>query len=153
MLGLMAPDYLEREIYCCGPEDFMQSVREMLINFGFDMGHYHQESFQAPVDKTADAPDLDDVVPQESKAAEIVFSQSGVTTPCVQSDTILYAARAAGLNIPSGCTFGICGTCKVKKTAGDVVMVHNGGISDEDIEEGYILACCSNPIGRVEIDV
>jgi hypothetical protein len=31
-------------------------------------------------------------------------------------------------------------------------MVHNGGIAEEDIEAGWILACCSNPIGRVEID-
>ena len=45
MLGLMAPDYLEREVYCCGPEPFMQAVRDMLIGFGFDMDHYHQETF------------------------------------------------------------------------------------------------------------
>jgi hypothetical protein len=32
-------------------------------------------------------------------------------------------------------------------------MVHNGGISDDDIAAGYILACCSNPIGTVTIDV
>jgi hypothetical protein len=30
-------------------------------------------------------------------------------------------------------------------------MVHNGGISDDDVEEGFILACCSNPIGKVSI--
>lgn len=30
MLGLMAPDYLDREVFCCGPEPFMRSVREML---------------------------------------------------------------------------------------------------------------------------
>jgi len=32
-------------------------------------------------------------------------------------------------------------------------MVKNGVSSDKDIEAGYILACCSNPIGRVEVDV
>jgi hypothetical protein len=31
-------------------------------------------------------------------------------------------------------------------------MVHNGGISDDDVEEGFILACCSNPIGKVRIE-
>ena len=45
MLGLIASDYLEREVYCCGPEPFMQAVRDMLIALGFDMEHYHQESF------------------------------------------------------------------------------------------------------------
>ena len=66
---------------------------------------------------------------------------------------VLAVARASGLNIPSGCTFGLCGTCKIMKTEGEVHMVHNGGISDEDIEEGYILACCSNPIGKVVVEV
>ena len=31
-------------------------------------------------------------------------------------------------------------------------MVHNGGISEDDIAAGYILACCSHPMGRVEIE-
>ena len=55
---------------------------------------------------------------------------------------------SAGALIPSGCTFGVCGTCKVRKTAGEVHMVHNGGITEEDIAAGYVLACCSKPIGK-----
>ncbi|MGB0912734.1 MAG: 2Fe-2S iron-sulfur cluster-binding protein, partial [Phaeobacter italicus] len=46
-----------------------------------------------------------------------------------------------------------CGTCKVRKTSGEVHMVHNGGISDDDVADGYILACCSHPIGKVEVEV
>lgn len=42
---------------------------------------------------------------------------------------------------------GICGTCKVKRLEGAVEMAHNGGITDEDVEEGYILSCCSVPTG------
>ncbi len=48
---------------------------------------------------------------------------------------------------------GICGTCKVLKLDGQVHMVHNGGITDEDAAEGYILACCSKPLGIVTIDL
>jgi hypothetical protein len=32
-------------------------------------------------------------------------------------------------------------------------MVHNGGISDDDIAEGFILACCSHPMGAVTVEV
>jgi ferredoxin-NADP reductase len=153
MLGLMAPDYLEREVFCCGPEPFMQAVREALQGLGFDMDHYHQESFHAPlVIKEADVPELDDVVPDEDARAEITFARSGKTVKVRETDTILAAAKNNGLNIPSGCTFGVCGTCKVRKVSGDVHMVHNGGISEDDIAEGYILACCSNPIGNVEVE-
>jgi len=153
MLGLMAPDYLEREVFCCGPEPFMQSVREMLISLGYDMEHYHQESFGAPVATEAEAPVLDDIVLDEEAKASITFAASGVTATCTETDTVLAVAKGAGLNIPSGCNFGLCGTCKVKKVSGDVHMVHNGGISDEDIEAGYILACCSNPLGKVTVDI
>ncbi|WP_136683718.1 hybrid-cluster NAD(P)-dependent oxidoreductase [Falsirhodobacter xinxiangensis] len=153
MLGLMAPDYLEREVFCCGPEPFMQAVRDMLNALGYDMSRYHQESFQAPIETDGDSPLLDDVVPDADTSAEITFSASGKTVSCAQTDTVLAVARASGLNIPSGCTFGLCGTCKIMKTEGEVHMVHNGGISDEDIEEGYILACCSNPIGKVVVEV
>ncbi|WP_378948678.1 2Fe-2S iron-sulfur cluster-binding protein [Paracoccus sp. R86501] len=153
MLGLMAPDYLEREVFCCGPEPFMQAVRDMLTALGYDMDRYHQESFGAPIETEAEAPVIDDVAPDEDARAQVTFASSGVTAACAETDTVLAVAKRAGLNIPSGCTFGLCGTCKVRKTAGDVHMVHNGGISDDDIAEGWILACCSNPMGRVSVEV
>jgi len=152
MLGLMASDYLEREVFCCGPEPFMQGVREMLISLGYDMARYHQESFGAPVRTEAEAPPIDDVTPEEGAGAEITFTTSGITTACAETDTVLAVAKRAGLNIPSGCTFGLCGTCKTRKVSGEVHMVHNGGISDEDIAEGFILACCSKPLGQVAIE-
>lgn len=153
MLGLMAPDYLEREVFCCGPEPFMQGVRDMLNALGYDMARYHQESFGVPVKTEAEAPVLADVTPAEGAAAEIAFTLSGRTVPCGETDTVLAVAKRAGLNIPSGCTFGLCGTCRVRKTEGEVHMVHNGGISEEDVAEGWILACCSHPMGKVAVEV
>ncbi|SMO92960.1 hybrid-cluster NAD(P)-dependent oxidoreductase [Paracoccus laeviglucosivorans] len=151
MLGLMAPDYLEREVFCCGPEPFMQAVRDALAGLGYDMDRYHQESFGGPPQQAEAVPD--DIVPQDDAAAEVTFSASGKTAKCAQTDTILATARAAGIPIPSGCAMGICGTCIVQKLDGQVHMVHNGGITDDDIEAGYILACCSRPIGNVTIDL
>ncbi|WP_413207804.1 2Fe-2S iron-sulfur cluster-binding protein [Rhodospirillum sp. A1_3_36] len=153
MIGLIAGDYLEREVYCCGPEPFMDAVREMLIGLGYDMECYHQESFSAPVKTESDLEEPGDLVPDESSLARIFFTNSNVSAECTQTDTVLAVAKASGLNIPSGCTFGVCGTCKVHKRSGQVHMVHNGGISQDDIEDGYILACCSKPIGDVEVEI
>lgn len=153
MLGLMCNDYLERDVYCCGPEGFMTAVREILNSLGFDMDRYHQESFAAPAETQAEMTEFDDVVPEDDAKAEIVFAKSGKSVVCRETDTVLQMARAQHLPIPSGCTFGLCGTCKVRKLSGEVVMVHNGGITEEEIEDGYILACCSNPIGRVEVEL
>lgn len=153
MLGLIAGDYLEREVYCCGPEPFMDAVRDMLIALGYDMDRYHQESFAKPIESPADVEVHDDLVPDEHAGATIAFARSQVVAECNETDTVLAVARAAGIVIPSGCTFGVCGTCKTRKLSGQVHMVHSGGITDDDIEDGYILACCSKPIGAVEIDV
>ncbi len=148
MLGLMAPDYLEREVFCCGPEPFMRAVREMLQSLGFDMEHYHEESFAAPLLEEAPV----EVLAPASDAL-IGFAASGKEIATDGTETVLAAARRAGLNIPSGCNFGLCGTCKIRRLSGEVVMVHNGGITDEEIDEGYILACCSRPQGPLSVDI
>ena len=144
MLGLMAPDYLEREVFCCGPAPFMQGVRDMLQSLGFDMAHYHEESFAAPQTEEVAV----ETAPPAS-ACEVTFEGSGKTIATDGSETVLAIARRAGLNIPSSCNFGLCGTCKVQKISGEVGMVHNGGISEEEIASGMILACCSKPQGNV----
>ena len=149
MIGLIANDYLERTIYCCGPEPFMDAVREMLIGLGYDMTRYNQESFGAPVKVEA----ADDIIPDDQADACVTFVASDVTAACFETDTVLAVAKAAGVVIPSGCTFGVCGTCKIKTLSGQVHMVHNGGISEDDIDAGYVLACCSKPIGAVAFDL
>ncbi len=45
LLKLIAPDFLEREIFTCGPAPYMQAVRNLLDEGGFDRRHYHEESF------------------------------------------------------------------------------------------------------------
>jgi glycine betaine catabolism B len=45
LLKLIAPDFMEREIFTCGPAPYMQAVRHLLDEGGFDRRHYHEESF------------------------------------------------------------------------------------------------------------
>lgn len=50
-IALLSPDFMDRTVFCCGPEPFMAAIRSMLDASGFDMSRYHQESFSpaAPV--------------------------------------------------------------------------------------------------------
>lgn len=156
-LPLLAPDFREREIFCCGPEPFMRAVREMLAVAGFDMAHYHQESFAAP--PAEPIPASEPPTPGALAASEVSapvpirFTLSDTQTDCLPEQTVLQAARAAGVRIPAACEFGLCGTCKVRKSAGEVEMTHNGGILDHEIADGYILACCSRPLSAVDLEV
>ncbi len=149
-LPLLAPDFEEREVFCCGPEPFMRAVHDVLQAAGFDMARYHQESFGAPPPETVVVP-----TSSEGEAAAslpIRFFASGVDAACLSGQTVLQAARTSGVRIPTACESGLCGTCKVMKMAGEVEMRHNGGILDDEIAEGYILACCSRPLSALEIE-
>ena len=152
MLELISPDYFERETFCCGPEPYMQNVRDVLHAAGYDMSRYHEESFVIPIHDESEIIEHDDVIVDETRKSVVRFSDADRVVNCRESDTILAASKEAGLHIPSACQFGVCGSCKVRKVSGEVHMVHNGGITDEEIEEGYILACCSNPLGEVVIE-
>ncbi len=148
ILGLAAPDYMDRDVYCCGPAPFMKGVRDALDVSGYDMKRYHEESFSGP-----SSPSLVDDFPTEGKLVHINFLSSQKSYECDQRETLLVAAKAANVAIPSACGFGVCGTCKVKVKSGETHMVHSGGINQKDIDAGYVLACCTNPMSDVELEI
>jgi ferredoxin-NADP reductase len=158
MLELMVPDFLEREVFCCGPTPYMSAVKRLLEAAGFDMTRYHEESFGATppearadaveqAEQAADAPEVD-----LADLHQVEFIASGKSIRVAPGETVHAAAAKLGLLIPKACGMGICGTCKVMKLGGEVEMDHNGGITEEDEAEGYILSCCSVPKGDVRIE-
>ncbi|MBS3652076.1 2Fe-2S iron-sulfur cluster binding domain-containing protein [Pseudaminobacter sp. 19-2017] len=56
--------------------------------------------------------------------------------------TVLQVVRASGVRIPAACETGLCGSCKIRKASVEVEMHHSGRTVDEEIAEGFILACC-----------
>ncbi|MFB9887419.1 hybrid-cluster NAD(P)-dependent oxidoreductase [Balneatrix alpica] len=159
MLELIAPDFMEREIFCCGPTPYMNAVKRMLEANGFDMSRYHEESFGAtPVEVKEDVLELAKQAQEEAEEVDssdlltVEFSKTGKSVKILPGETVHAAAAKLGLHIPKACGMGICGTCRVLKTAGSVTMEHNGGIDEEDEAEGYILSCCSVPTENVVVE-
>jgi len=149
-IALMSPDFMDRTVFCCGPEPFMAAIRSMLDASGFDMSRYHQESF-SPAAPVAVGESIHTVADGEALSM-VGFTLSGKEVPCQPGQTVLMTARAAGVRIGAACESGICGTCRVLKLSGEVEMNHNGGILDDEIDEGYILACCSRPLTDVKVE-
>ncbi|WP_298723144.1 hybrid-cluster NAD(P)-dependent oxidoreductase [uncultured Oceanisphaera sp.] len=152
MLRLIAPDFMDREIFCCGPTPYMRAIKAMLERQGFPMERYHEESFGATPDEVkTDVAEQIELAQEESDnlvsedMLRVEFAQSGKSVKIAPGETVHSAASKLGLYIPKACGMGICGTCKVLKVSGEVTMEHNGGISEDDIAEGYILSCCSIP--------
>jgi 3-ketosteroid 9alpha-monooxygenase subunit B len=48
-----------------------------------------------------------------------------------------------GLAAPSSCRQGLCGACTTRLESGEVSMVNNDVLEEEDLADGYILACQS----------
>lgn len=151
-LSLLAPDLLEREVFCCGPAPYMAGVRAMLDQAGFGRSRYHEESFSFD---ELPGPVADEVIEAETAAEaafSVTFAKSGKAVACPPGTTVLMAARQAGLRLPSSCTRGVCGTCKSRMLSGRVDMQHGGGIRQREIDQGMILICCSRPLEDLVID-
>jgi Na+-transporting NADH:ubiquinone oxidoreductase subunit NqrF len=72
-------------------------------------------------------------------------------------ETVLRAALRNGIDFPSSCRVGGCGTCKCRLASGRVKELTETGylLSAEEIDQGYILACQSVPESdlRIEVDL
>ena len=60
--------------------------------------------------------------------------------------TILQAAKKAGLVLPYSCEAGRCGSCAATCTAGEVWMSYNEVLMEDEIANGKILTCTGYPV-------
>ena len=158
-LAHIAPDFLQRDIYTCGPAPFMRVVRELAASAGYAMERYREESFSfesLPAQVTAEIPgpqDRPELFPADSVPAfQIKLEKMGRSFSCRGDQTILQAAAAADIRLPSSCSSGACGTCKTRKISGQVEMKHAGGIRQREIDQGWILPCCSRPSSDIALE-
>lgn len=70
-------------------------------------------------------------------------------------ETLLQAALRQGIDFPHSCRVGGCANCKCKLVSGKVKELTQTAyiLSDEELDQGYILACQSVPQTDVTIEV
>ncbi|RME24844.1 MAG: hypothetical protein D6798_10305 [Deltaproteobacteria bacterium] len=66
--------------------------------------------------------------------------------------TILEAARASGIALPSSCTVGGCGACRQRRVRGRVVHRRPHCLTAEEEAAGVVLTCVAHPLGPVELE-
>ncbi|OCH81232.1 hybrid-cluster NAD(P)-dependent oxidoreductase [Gordonia sp. UCD-TK1] len=144
MLERVCPDLGDREVFLCGPGRFRSEVRGALVSAGSALARIHEESFgfSLPTDDESES----------DTGVVVAFSRRARRVTVGPGTTILAAAAKAGVTLPSTCGVGLCGSCKVRKVSGDVVMNHQGGIRPREIAQGKILLCCAEPLSPVVID-
>ena len=65
-----------------------------------------------------------------------------------KGQTKLDAAMEHGVDVPFSCKGGVCCTCKAKVMEGIAIMDLNFSLSEDEVEEGFILTSQSHPITK-----
>ncbi len=134
------------EFFICGPGDMMDLVKEVLLNENIPSDKIHIEYFTAPVHHEEYVPEgeEDDVI--KEREVQIILDGSEHTVTVPPDTVILDAAIKADIDPPYSCKSGICTTCRAKLYSGKVKMDEREGLSDSEIDDGYILTCQSHPL-------
>lgn len=124
--------------YICGPAGMDEAVRTTLLSLGAAPDSVHVERFGgAPAPSTTVAAAATPaasltVVPAQGPAAHVQLASG---------QTLLAGMRAHGVNAPSSCESGVCGSCTAALTKGSVQMRSTVALSEQDIREGLVLPC------------
>jgi 3-ketosteroid 9alpha-monooxygenase subunit B len=141
----------QAEAYLCGPGPFMTLVERTLVDAGMPREKVLIERFEASGNDAVpvEPQDEGDVIPSE---ITIHFENKVHKVPYQKGQTILEAARAAGLNPLSSCEEGFCASCAAKRIKGKVVLAKNDIYTQDDLDNNWILTCQGHCFGaEVEI--
>jgi ferredoxin-NADP reductase/predicted pyridoxine 5'-phosphate oxidase superfamily flavin-nucleotide-binding protein len=131
------------DFYLCGPAPFMQemygglrglNVADERIRFeAFGPASVRRDSKPTASDAAATAP----VAP-----VPVRFERSGVSVHWNGEGSLLALAEANGVDAPSGCRSGLCGSCAVGLSSGEVRYTRECGTQPE---AGQVLMCSVVP--------
>lgn len=127
--------------YMCGPTDYMWLVNLLLEENGILPERIHREIFVNQRLPIPQAP------PDTSGHVATIFTGTGTfRLPVTYPDTILSAAKKAGIRLPYSCEAGRCSGCIARCTSGTVWMAYNEVLTENDIAKGMVLTCVGYPI-------
>jgi ferredoxin len=83
----------------------------------------------------------------------ILLQPSGIAYQADEATSLLAAAEAAGIALPSSCRNGTCRTCICRVRSGAAAhLIEWPGLSFDEKREGWILPCVAVAQGELEIE-
>jgi ring-1,2-phenylacetyl-CoA epoxidase subunit PaaE len=136
------------DVFICGPEEMIFCVKDYLEQKGMDKKKIHFELFTTPGQKRITdnkQRTTDNSGPTSKITVKIDGRSFDFDLSLTSETTILDAALKEGADLPFACKGGVCCTCKARLLEGEVSMDVHWGLEEEEIEQGFILACQSHP--------
>ena len=153
--GLIGSSPADGLHYVCGPAPFMDLVEATLLGLSVPSTQIFIERFSSDL-----PPELAEAfgkaeIGTEAVAARLRIHLVGNITEadCAAGETILAAARRAGLDPPAVCEQGNCATCLAKLVRGSARMRRNEVLNEGEMAEGLVLTCQAEPTtAEVELE-
>ena len=120
----------EAHVYCCGPRGLMSAVKQAASHWPSSALHF--EDFGTRDFDAGGAGEHGFVVR---------LARAGREVPVPAGVSILEAIRRSGIEVPSSCESGTCGTCRTRLLEG--AADHRDYILDEDEQHDQIMICVS----------
>jgi ring-1,2-phenylacetyl-CoA epoxidase subunit PaaE len=133
------------EFYMCGPEGFMQVVKQSLQDAMIPTNRVHKESFAAPP-ADPDAPKTESPLTIQTQTVKVIFNKKDYTFSVKPDESILNAALDKGIDLPYSCQGGVCTACRGKLKSGKMHLDEREGLSDSELNEGFVLTCVGHPL-------
>jgi ring-1,2-phenylacetyl-CoA epoxidase subunit PaaE len=145
------------EYFLCGPDGMMDEARQALEMLKVPTERIYKESFTTLEVQKSSGEVVEAVPDNEIKTQEVTIIYQGteykITVP--PQKTILQTALDANIDLPYSCQSGMCTACMGKCVGGKVKMDESDGLSDKEINNGYVLICVGHPVTSnvvIEID-
>jgi ring-1,2-phenylacetyl-CoA epoxidase subunit PaaE len=132
--------------FLCGPGGMMAQAESALEQLKIAKDNIHKEYFTLPpiVDTdTALAEPAEEV--SQNREVKLRLYSGNYTINVEPKETILAAAIRQNLDPPYACQIAACCTCRAKLISGKVIMDSREALTDDELDEGYILTCQSHP--------
>ncbi|WP_420575958.1 2Fe-2S iron-sulfur cluster-binding protein [Ekhidna sp.] len=141
----------DTECYICGPQPMMDVVAEGLRKANVDQEKIRMESFEAG--KTSPTEIIDTEGASESEVT-ILLDGEEYSITVKKNASILDTALDNDLDMPYSCQSGLCTACRGKCVEGKVSIDEAEGLSQEELDEGYVLTCVGKPLtDRVRVEI
>src|SRR6478609_1408418 len=165
-----AAGYLSYDAFVCGPAPFMKMTISALKELEFPRERRHQEKFVSlggnPFgdlhDKEVAAHEIEDAETDPDDVTEAAPEDPGPEGPVkleVELDgenyvfddwapgtKLLDHLEAKGVKAPYSCREGECSACAIRLLEGEVKMLHNDVLDEDDLAEGIRLGCQAVPV-------
>ncbi len=135
------------EAFICGPAPFMDCAADALKELGVSRDRIHIERFTSLAGDPWTEVDAAPAVAGEA-TVDLVVELDGATHELAWpvSQKLLDFLLDKGLDAPYSCREGACSACGLKLLEGEVSMDNNSVLEQQDLDEGWRLACQSRPV-------